>query len=279
MSKEFDPINDPNSHLSRYLAFFQLPGINPDCIREEVVRKFENPSLNLREADVLLREETVGRVEKAVKGVGEKMARNGVSGAHPLKYPESSLYGKPAPIVVGGRLPGRMSNVNKAFGMMAGMPRGAMTSQDLLPKPVQKTIQEFIGESLDLRREAKRNLNIGTVGHLDYSETQLSKDVRRVVAHDPGTKNFVVADLEGDQLRIAEILENHDRAWAMHFAEKRLAEYDNDPFAACYSWGRRTGKTRLEMTVWEAIEKGCFFADTWVKPLYWAMYRRAPSIR
>jgi hypothetical protein len=271
MSKEFDPANDPTSHLSRYLAFFQQPGINPDAMRPEIAKKFENPEMNLLDADRLLAAETVERVQNAVASVGRKMARNGVSGAHPLKYPESSLYGKPAPVAVTGHLPFGMANVNHLFGKLGGgFSPGDLQRMGIGPvgnEMVKTDFRSYMAQQIEERREIKASLT-----------GQCMSAAKQVVAHDPGTKNFVVGDLEGDQLRIRGILDNHERQWGEFFAEKRLDEYEKDPFAACYSWTRRTGKTRLSMVVWEAIEKGCFFADTWIKPLYWAMFKRAPSI-
>lgn len=271
MSKEFDPANDPTSHLSRYLAFFQQPGINPDAMRPEIAKKFENPNMNLLDADRLLAVETVERVQNAVAGVGRKMARNGVSGAHPLKYPESSLYGKPAPVVVGGRLPGRLSNTNKLFGKLGGGFSPA-DLQNLGIGPVGNEVvktdfRSYMAQQIEERRDAKASLT-----------GQCLTAAQRVIGHDPGTKKFVVGDLEGDQLKIREALDNHERAWAEYFAEKRIDEFEADPYRAWASYGHRTGKTRISMTVWEAISQGWYFADTWITPLYYAMYKRAPTI-
>lgn len=291
MSKDFDPINDPNSHLSRYLAFFQLPGINPDCIRDEVVKKFENPNLNLLEADKLLREETVTRVEQAVKGVGEKMARNGVSGAH-SKYPESSLYGKSVPVVFGD-FPTGMPSVNKAFGMMGGgFSPGDLRNLGIGPvgnEVIKTDFRSYMAQQLEERREVKASLT-----------SQCVSEAKRVIGHDPGTGKFALMDVDETSGKLSEIIDRSgsygkvgftrgtgqsmDLGTALRQHDKlieaqRIEEYTKDPFAACYSWGRRTGKTRLDMTVWQAIEKGCFFADTWIKPLYWAMFKQTPSIR
>ena len=293
MSKDFDPINDPTSHLSRYLAFFQLPGINPDCVRQEVVAKFENPNLSLLEADTLLREETVGRVEQAVKGVGEKMARNGVSGAH-SKYPESSLYGKSVPVVFGD-FPTGMPNVNKAFGMMGGgFSPGDLRHMGIGPvgnEVVKTDFRSYMAQQIEERRSVKLTLS---------DKDMIDVRPHRVIGHDPGTGKFALMDVDETSVKLSDIIDRSgsygkvgftrgtgqsmDLGTALRQHEKlieaqRIEEYTKDPFAACYSWGRRTGKTRLDMTVWKAIEEGCFFADTWIKPLYWAMFKQAPSIR
>lgn len=78
---------NPSSHYNRYLAFFLNPAILPGAMRQEVADQFLNPDLMLLDADRLLEDETIGRVQKQFESTGAKLARNGISGARRAPMP------------------------------------------------------------------------------------------------------------------------------------------------------------------------------------------------
>ena len=339
MSKEFDPANDPNSHLSRYLAFFQTPGINPDCIREEVIKKFKNPDMNLLEADKLLEAETTERVKAAFQYNAEKMDRNSTHGALGKPTPPGLYSGKKIQnaSISGMRIPGHFPNVNQLFGRLGGglspgdlqrMGIGSVGNE--LPKT---DFRSYMIQQLRERQELKQQLTqtpvcVGTIGHLDHGPSHLTTAMNRVrvVGIDPGTDPLAVNVMDVDpsllhgaavgksptadqlmelyhQMRpnqevildsLSKLPEGKmlvtrgtgqrmDLAAAIRREEERvvcnrLEVFENDPYSAWFTYIERTGKPRISMTLREALERGCYFADTWIKPLYWAMYHRAPTI-
>lgn len=79
-------------------------------------------------------------------------------------------------------------------------------------------------------------------------------------------------------LDILEAIERGARESQRIQANKRLDAFANDPYASWATYVQRTGKIRLAMTLHQAVTQGWYFADTWIKPLHYAMGYNAPSI-
>lgn len=229
MKSEWNPAADPTSHLSRYLAFFQQPGINPQALREEVVKKFENPDMNLRDADELLERETTERLHKAHEALAHKLDRNSTQGAVGRPTPPG-LYAnafyrshdgelhRSKPMVLGDKVgvvsyeePDQLRrgipfgplvpNLNHLFGKFnGGLSQGDLTNfMAGITPPVHKSnvMGRFYADVMRMRQEAKaQHVNVGTIGHVEPGLSVLTSAVRRVIGHDPGTDKFQVVDFE-----------------------------------------------------------------------------------
>lgn len=243
---------NPNSHYNRYLAFFLNPAIRPGAMRQEVAAQFLNPDLMLLDADRLLEDETIGRVQKEFERTRDKLLRNASHGALTRQRvsPTTTCQltaSKRTPVYL-PIVSGRMSmtephnNPNKLFGKLGSnhtplVYEGTAADGSVASEFMQKLLHE---------RQAKK---YGQLLELyDYSSN---------------LKEFTETLKECDQFEIMRRVED----W-----EKRVA----DMFVAT---ARQTGKTWSSMFFREAVTTGCNLAGTWLKPLYAAMYKRGPTIQ